>query len=126
SRAVRHKILAVRAQSSRPCGRDGAFYGFWHNPPRVLGPNDHLDGPFVLQPGPPSGGITPSDLPSCQNGWNRSSTSPGGISVPVLLTVMTAFPALSAVVISASPPGRLCRMALSMRLATRLAARLGS
>ena len=30
-------------------GRDGAFYGIWHNPPDARGPRDLPDGPFVLQ-----------------------------------------------------------------------------
>jgi hypothetical protein len=34
---------------SNDAGRDGAFYGVWHNPTRAAGLNEHLDGPFVLQ-----------------------------------------------------------------------------
>jgi putative ABC transport system permease protein len=64
--------------------------------------------------------------PSCRNGWKRSSTACGGMRVPVLPTVMTAPAVVRAVLMSARPPGRLCRMALSMRLAIRLSARLGS
>ena len=48
-----------------------------------------------------------------------------GMRVPVLPTVMTVPVLVRAVVMSAWPPGRLCRMALSMRLAIRLSARFG-
>jgi hypothetical protein len=34
---------------SNDAGRDGAFYGIWHNPPGGMGPRDFADGPFVLQ-----------------------------------------------------------------------------
>lgn len=34
---------------SNDAGRDGAFYGVWHNPPDKAGVHDYLRGPFVLQ-----------------------------------------------------------------------------
>ena len=34
---------------SNDAGRDGAFYGVWHDPPGAAGPRDRIDGPFVLQ-----------------------------------------------------------------------------
>jgi hypothetical protein len=34
---------------SNDAGRDGAFYGIWHNPPDASGPQDLPAGPFVLQ-----------------------------------------------------------------------------
>jgi hypothetical protein len=43
----------------------------------------------------------------------------GGISVPVLVTVMAAPSLVVAVEIATWPPGTLCRMAFSMRLAIR-------
>ncbi len=34
---------------SNDAGRDGAFYGVWHDPPGAAGLRDSLHGPFVLQ-----------------------------------------------------------------------------
>jgi conflict system STAND superfamily ATPase len=34
---------------SNDAGRDGAFYGVWHDPPGSAGSRDYLRGPFVLQ-----------------------------------------------------------------------------
>jgi len=34
---------------SNDAGRDGAFYGVWHDPPDKAGVHDYLRGPFVLQ-----------------------------------------------------------------------------
>jgi Restriction endonuclease len=34
---------------SNDAGRDGAFYGIWHDPPASTGLHDLLRGPFVLQ-----------------------------------------------------------------------------
>ncbi len=34
---------------SNDAGRDGAFYGIWHDPPDKAGVHDDLRGPFVLQ-----------------------------------------------------------------------------
>ena len=65
-------------------------------------------------------------VPRRWNGWKRRSTSPGGITAPVLPIASVACPPVVAVEISTWPPSRLCRMALSTRFATRLSARLGS
>lgn len=59
-------------------------------------------------------------VPSCRNGWNRSSTASGGTSVPVLPTETTAPAVVNAVEICTWPPSTLYRIALSRRLATRL------
>jgi hypothetical protein len=65
-------------------------------------------------------------LPSYWNGSNSRASPSGGISIPVLLTAITARPASCAVEISTRPPATLCRRALSSRFATRLSASLGS
>ena len=34
---------------SNDAGRDGAFYGIWHDPPGAVAPGDAIEGPFVVQ-----------------------------------------------------------------------------
>ena len=34
---------------SNDAGRDGAFYGIWHEPPGAAAPGDAIEGPFVVQ-----------------------------------------------------------------------------
>ena len=49
--AVLREVLGQSVQSfadSNDGGRDGAFYGIWHNPPSQT-MRDLLSGPFVLQ-----------------------------------------------------------------------------
>ena len=50
--AVARTIWGQSAQAfadSNDAGRDGAFYGVWHDPPESMGLHDLLRGPFVLQ-----------------------------------------------------------------------------
>src|SRR6266545_3725613 len=65
-------------------------------------------------------------MPSRWKGWKRRSTSSGGITGPVFLTVMVAWPAVAVVAISIRPPAALWRRALSTRFATKLSTRFGS
>ena len=64
--------------------------------------------------------------PSRWKGWNSRSSSPGGITGPLLATRSTARPAAVPVSISAQPPGTLCLIAFPTRLVTRLSASRGS
>src|SRR5262245_48550087 len=50
--AVLRTVWGQSAQAfadSNDGGRDGAFYGVWHDPPDTAGLHDYLRGPFVLQ-----------------------------------------------------------------------------
>jgi hypothetical protein len=52
SGAVVRTVWGQSAQTfadSNDAGRDGAFYGVWHDPPASTGARDLLRGPFVLQ-----------------------------------------------------------------------------
>jgi hypothetical protein len=50
--AVLRTVWGQSAQAfadSNDAGRDGAFYGVWHDPPGAAGLQDFLSGPFVVQ-----------------------------------------------------------------------------
>jgi len=50
--AIMRTVWGQSAQvfaDSNDAGRDGAFYGIWREPPGSTGPDDVIEGPFVLQ-----------------------------------------------------------------------------
>ena len=50
--AVMRTVWGQSAQvfaDSNDVGRDGAFYGIWHDPPGAVAPGDAIEGPFAVQ-----------------------------------------------------------------------------
>jgi len=66
--------------------------------------------------------LAPRPAPSRWNGANSLDTSPGGTTGPEFATVSVASPCTAPTRRLIQPPGRLCLIALSTRLATRRSA----